>query len=116
VHYHDGEWARASVTSRAEAAAVEQVPAGAGVSASYSMDTHLTHRVHIFEWPNPFKTANWGIGDRDPLPASDVSYLVLDTNLNADTRPLLDRLLGPGGSFRVVWQRQTIIVARRVGP
>lgn len=116
VHYHDGEWAHASATSRAEAAAVRQVPPGAGVTASYSMDTHLTHRVHIFEWPNPFVSANWGIDDGSPLPRSDVTYLVLDTTLNPDTRPLLDALLAPGGPFKVVWERRTIIVARRVTP
>jgi uncharacterized membrane protein len=114
VHFHNGEWAVPSAESRAEAAAVAQVRDGAGVSASYTIVPHLTHRTHIYEWPNPFRTGNWGIGDRHPDPPSNVEWLVLDTNLNQDTAPLISQLTSSSGPFRVVFAQRTLIVAHRV--
>ena len=114
VHFHDGEWAKPSVVSREETAAVAQVTDGTGVSASYPMVPHLTHRVHIYEWPNPFHTGNWGIADRNPDPPTNVNWLVIDTELNGDMAPLLARLTAPSGPFRVVFREGTVLVAHRV--
>ena len=114
VHYHNGEWAVPSAEARAEAAAVGEVNDGAGVSASYTIVPHLTHRTHIYEWPNPFKTGNWGIADRNPDPPSNVQWLVLDTNLNQDTAPLISQLTTGSGPFRVFFARGPVIVAHRV--
>jgi uncharacterized membrane protein len=113
VHFHDGEWARPSAEATAEEAAVRHVTDAGGVSASYTMVPHLTHRVDIYEWPNPFQTANWGIGDRNPAPRSNVEWLVLDTNLNTDMAPLLASLTAPGGQFEVVFRLGPVIVAHR---
>ena len=115
VHYRDGEWAHPSATARAQAAAVAHVTDGSGVSASYSIDTHLTHRARIYEWPNPFVPTNWGIANRDPPPVSNVDWLVLDTALSGPTAGLLDRLTGPGGEFAVVFRQGAVIVAHRRG-
>jgi uncharacterized membrane protein len=115
VHFHNGEWAVPSAESRAEAHAVAQVRDGAGVSASYTIVPHLTHRVHIYEWPNPFQTGNWGIADRNPDPPSNVQWLVVDTNLNGDTAPLLAHLTTGSGPFRVTFRDGPVIVAHRGG-
>lgn len=116
VHYRDGEWARPSALARAEATAVKQVTNGKGVSASYSIDTHLTHRAGIYEWPNPFVPTNWGFANRDAPPPSVVDWLVLDTSIDdAAATQLLDQLTGPGGGFTIVFEQSTVIVARRQG-
>jgi hypothetical protein len=31
------------------------------VSATYNIDDHMTHRVLIYEYPNPWVVTNWGI-------------------------------------------------------
>jgi len=116
VDYHSGIWALHKPDRALEDAAVHLVPAGAGVSASYSIDSHLSHRVHIYEWPNPFHSANWGIDDKHPDPTSNVDYLVLDTGLNADSAPILQGRLAQGGGFRVIYHEGPYLVAQRVGP
>jgi len=89
------------------------VPADAGVAASYYLVPHLTHRVHIYEWPNPFVPTNWGVrGEHPPDPAS-ADYLVLDTALNGQNQDLFEQLTGPGGTFNVIWRRDGIVVATR---
>ncbi|HLX87672.1 MAG TPA: DUF2079 domain-containing protein, partial [Acidimicrobiales bacterium] len=115
VHYHSGIWALHKYDRAAVDRAVRLVPANAGVSASYTIDSHLSHRVHIYEWPNPFHTANWGIKDHNPDPPSNVDYLVLDTSLNPDSAPLLQSLLAPGGGFTVIYRSGNVLVADRSG-
>ncbi len=112
--FHSGAWAKPSAHTEVMAIAVRMVPGNAGVSASYTITSHLTHRYHIYEWPNPFKGSYWGINDRNPAPQSNVDYLVLDTSLNAETAPLLSGLVGPGGQFQVVFNIDGVVVARRV--
>jgi hypothetical protein len=77
---------------------------------------HLTHRVHIYEFPNPWVPTNWGANGENPPDPGTADYLVLDTNLNGTQQGLYDRLVGPGGSFRIVYDVQGIVVARRVAP
>jgi hypothetical protein len=74
---------------------------------------HLTHRTRIYEWPNPFQTGNWGIGDRNPDPPSNVQWLVLDTTLNTDTAGLIAQLTTGSGPLRVVFREGPVIVAHR---
>jgi hypothetical protein len=114
VKFHSGIWAQGGERVRELDQAVHVVPADAGVSATYSIVPHLTHRVHIYEWPNPFVTANWGIDDRHPDPPTNVNYLVLDTQLNQDHADLYAALTGPGGPFVTIFQEGSIVVARRV--
>ena len=67
--YRTGIWAAWRPRQASAERAVQRVPRGAGVAASYSLVPHLTHRVHIYEWPNPWIVANWGIhGERLPKP------------------------------------------------
>ena len=41
-------------------AALRVVPPTAGVSASYNLIPHLTHRTYAYEFPNPWQVTNWG--------------------------------------------------------
>ena len=117
--FNSGIWARKSSPHlQAVERAVKRVPANAGVSASYTIVPHLTHRTVIYEWPNPWVRAYYGIDGQEPkkwTPAA-VDYLVLDEGLNASMRPLLDQLIAPGGEFRLISKGEGVIFAKRVRP
>jgi len=115
-HLDDGTWARRDLPVHAAMrAAVGAVPAKAGVSATWALVPHLTHRVHIYEWPNPFRAANWGVPGSPPPDEAAVDWLVLDQRVLGDTQQLLRDLLD-SGTFRVVSDRDGILVARRARP
>ncbi len=116
VKFHSGIWASPQPKHVAVRAALRQVPAGAGVSATYYLVPHLTHRVHIYEWPNPWVVTNWGVRGENPPDPADADYLLLDTVLNGQNQSLYTRLTGKGGEFRVIWSSNGIVVARRVRP
>lgn len=109
--YDTGIWARSSPRVAVLQAAVRSVPPDAGVSASYTLVPHLTHRVTIYEFPNPWIVTNWLDRRRQPEPAR-VDYLVLDLTLNTDRRVVADELIG-SGEFETVSQRDQVLVARR---
>jgi uncharacterized membrane protein len=116
TRYHSGIWAVAHPRHEVAREALKLVPAGAGVSATYYLVPQLTHRVHIYEFPNPWVPTNWGIsGERPPDPET-ADYLVLDIGLNGPQQGLYQRLVAPGGPFRIVYDVQGIVVARRVAP
>ena len=112
-NYRTGIWAAKGPRQAVADRAVHMVPASAGVAASYSLVPHLTHRTHIYEWPNPWIVVNWGIhGERPPKP-TDVNYIVLDLTLNTEQRGVLDSLLADG-EFKEIFHRDDYIVAKRV--
>jgi uncharacterized membrane protein len=98
-------------------AAVDLIPPNARVSATFYLVPHLSHRVHIYEFPNPFIAANWGVpGSRPPDPA-DVDYLAVDRGTLTPTQQnLLNQMLEPAGGFVLVAQEGPITVARRQPP
>jgi uncharacterized membrane protein len=112
VKYHSGIWAKAQPKDKALNAALRLVPRSASVSATYYIDPHLTHRVLIYEFPNPWIPSNWGFGDKDPPDPSKVDWLVLDTTLNGSMQPLYDKLVH--SEFQVVFDTDNIVVAHRV--
>jgi uncharacterized membrane protein len=95
--------------------AIALVPRDGAVTASYNLVPHMTHRERIYEFPNPWKAANWGVrGEHVPDPAS-VHWLVIDRYLVGEgdlsiMSVLLDR------EFKIRWERQNILVAERVRP
>ena len=113
VKYHSGIWARPSSRNHAMRAAVALVPRRADVTAIYYLVPHLTHRVHIYEFPNPWVPTNWGLRGEHPPDLRTVDWFVLDTTLNGDHASLYARLIAPDGDFRVVFHRDNIVVARR---
>ena len=116
IHYRSGIWAVAQPRHEAMRHALGLVPAGAGVSATYFLVPHLTHRVHIYEFPNPWVVTNWGAQGENPPDPATVDYLVLDTTVNGTQQALYDRLVRHGGQFKVVYEVDHIVVARRVAP
>ena len=111
--YDDGIWARAEPRHATVRAALRLVPAGVGVSASYNLIPHLTHRTYAYEFPNPWVVANWGAHGENPPDPATADYLVIDERLLGDQRPLFDRLLSPQGGYTRVFASDGIVVARR---
>jgi uncharacterized membrane protein len=111
--YDDGVWARAAPRHATVRAALRLVPADAGVSASYNLIPHLTHRTYAYEFPNPWVVANWGAHGENPPDPATADYLVIDERLLGDQLPLFERLLSPQGGYRTVFASDGIVVARR---
>jgi uncharacterized membrane protein len=115
-HYHDGTWPLTPDPRVAiKAKAVKTVPARAAASVAYNIDTHMTHRERIYEFPVPWCNVNWGVRGEHLDDPAKVEYLVLDRNLLGARDPaLLSALLS--GEFTVVSENQGILVAKRVQP
>lgn len=113
--YRRGWWPLAEDARRdAKVEALRIVPKSAGVSATYQFDSHLTHRKKIFEFPNPFKPANWGVQNENYPSENEAAWLVVDTQLvGGEDRKVLDEQLN-SGEFQVRFNRDGIIVAQRV--
>jgi hypothetical protein len=116
VLFDDGYWplhndARVAI----QRSALELIPKRASVSATYSYVPHLTHRTHIYDFPEPWQRVNWGVnGENFPDPGS-VQWIALDRRLmsNYDVR-LVDALLK--GQFTVRFDRQDVVIAQRTAP
>jgi uncharacterized membrane protein len=111
--FRSGIWAAPHEKHPAVRAALDLVPPEATVTATYYIVPHLTHRQRIYEFPNPFVTANWGVAGEHPGNSEEVQYLVLDTTLNGDKNGLYKQLTGTGGLFETVYNKDGIVVARR---
>lgn len=111
VRFDSGIWARPAPHHAAVRAALDLVPPGAGVSATYYLVPHLTHREHIYEFPNPFVAANWGVRGSAPPNPDAADYLVLDTGLVGDHADLYETLVS--GDFVTIFEEGPIVVARR---
>jgi uncharacterized membrane protein len=115
VHYRSGVWTLPRADQAAVDRAVSLVPADAGVSATYDLVPHLTHRVHVYEFPNPWVVTNWALRGEHPPDPGTVDYLVLDSGQERMAQPLHDRLLGPRVEFHVIYEAAGVLVAMRNG-
>jgi uncharacterized membrane protein len=109
-------WARPSPRHEAMREALRHVPATAAVSATYSLLPHLSHRRRIYDWPNPFVPNVWAHRNCDNLPdPATIEYLVVD-RMQVDKTPelLVADMLASGGPFAIVFERDGVLVARRV--
>lgn len=116
-HYRDGTWPLNSDPRVAiKEQAVKMVPAQASASVAYNIDTHMAHRVGIYEFPVPWCNVNWGVhGEHLDDPAT-VQYLVLDRSLVDGGRDLalLSDLLS--NEFAIVSENRDMVVAKRAHP
>ena len=60
--------------------------------------------------------ANWGVKGEHPGDPSRVNVLVLDRRLLGDQAAIFQRLTAPGGEFQLVFDKDSIVGARRVRP
>ncbi len=115
VKYHTGIWPLQSDRQAAKEAAVDLVPDGAPTSALYNFLPHLAHRDEIYDFPVPWRNVNWGVEGEHLADPAGVQWIVVDRRaLSTDDQMLLDRLLAH--EFKVVSDREDIVVARRVHP
>jgi uncharacterized membrane protein len=128
--HHSGVWSRpwledAPRGTPARDHMVALVPSDAGVSATYALIPHLTHRKIAYEFPNPWWSTNWLDCKTTPRPER-VDMLVIDTAVLGTARngkfgmspqELFDELTDPAdGEFAVVGEEGGIVDAERVRP
>lgn len=116
TQFHKGVWVAHNSLSLELHTALTLVPTTAGVSVTYYMTPHFTHRRFVYEFPNPWESANYGVDDERGNPAT-VQWLVLDrATLGAPEVILLDELTGAGGVFHIVYDQRGVMVAHRIAP
>jgi uncharacterized membrane protein len=117
ISANDGVWAKPSERHEALREAIDLVPDGVSVAATYSLGPHLSHREQIYDWPNPWVPAYWGNDDTYRLPdPSEIEFIVLDRNhVGPDQQQLLIDLVGPDGEFEVLFDADDVVVGRRPG-
>ena len=116
-NFYGSTWARPSPRVDTMRAALSHVPPDAAVSATYSLLPHLSHRRQIYDWPNPFVPRVWGNRDCQNLPdPARIDYLAVDrTQVGTAEQRLVADMLAAGGPFQIVFDRDGVLVARRVG-
>ena len=117
-HYRDGTWPLdfdPRVITKDQA--VASVPAEASASVAYNIDTHMTHRAGVYEFPVPWCNINWGVRGENLTDPATVQYLLVDRNILTSDR-------GQGPARRTCWRASSpsspmiegILVAKRVHP
>jgi uncharacterized membrane protein len=115
VKYHTGIWPLQSDRQAAHDAALDLVPGGAPTSAIYNLLPHLAHRDEIYDFPVPWRNVNWGVDGEHLADPAAVQWIVVDRReMSTEDLTLLDRLLRH--QFRVVMDRDEMVVAKRVHP
>jgi uncharacterized membrane protein len=91
------------------------IPRDASVSAIYTFVPHLTHRTHIYDFPEPWVYVNWGVnGENFPNPGT-VDWIAVDRELvGKDDVRLLDFLLK--SEFTTRFDRGGVLIAERTAP
>ena len=115
--FHTGIWAKANPQHAIIRQAIALLPKGQGVTATYYLVPHITHRTHAYEFPNPWVQANWGIKGEGAPNAATVDWLLIDENITTDTdASLLADLVADGGEFKKVFEVSGILLAQRIRP
>ena len=85
------------------------------MSATYDVDDHMTHRVLIYEFADPWVIANWGLNAQyDPPNPAKVDWIVLDTQVTGTYTFLYQTLMRT--EFKMVFDEDGMIVLHRVRP
>jgi uncharacterized membrane protein len=96
---------------------IELIPDDAAVSAHYSLIPHLTHRVHVYEFPNPWHATNWADwsqeGERLPQ-ASLIEYVFVAEDPNDPDYAAV--LASIRDDFEVVYRAGDLVLLRKKGP
>jgi uncharacterized membrane protein len=121
--YGPAPWSHAkivSTSSPADAArrrAIAMIPADAPVSAQFNLVAHLSHRDKIFEFPNPFRSVNWGLNG-DIHPTSDqegLRYVIVDRSLLDQDQQGLLRDLQASPDWATKFDSSNVVLLERRG-
>jgi len=93
---------------------IKEVPDDAAVAVFHSLAPHMAHRVHVYQFPNPFRVVLYGTdisleGTRDPR-ADIVEWVVLPLSMDEDMRRDWAAI---AGDFRTVARNDHWAVFRR---
>jgi uncharacterized membrane protein len=114
---HDRIVATAAPGDQARRRALAMIPPDAPVSAQFNLVPQLSHRVRIYEFPNPFRTSNWGLSG-DVHPARDlreVRYVVVDRSLLDDDQQSLLRDLQASPDWTTRLDSDNVVLLERRG-
>jgi uncharacterized membrane protein len=94
---------------------IKEVPDDAAVAVFHSLAPHMAHRVHVYQFPNPFRVVLYGTdisleGTRDPR-ADIVEWVVLPLSMDEDMRRDWAAI---AGDFRTVARNDHWAVSRRI--
>ncbi len=96
-------------------AAFDLVPDDAAVSATYQYVPPLAQRAEIYTFPNPWQQVNWAVDGENPRSPDGIEYLVLDLGImGVEDTSFFESLIG-SGEFRVLYDRESVVVAVREG-
>jgi uncharacterized membrane protein len=121
--YGPAPWSHAKIVSSASPAdaakrrALAMIPAGVPVSAQFNLVTHLSHREQIFEFPNPFRSVNWGLSG-DVHRASDqegLRYVIVDRSLLDQDQQGLLRDLQASPDWITKFDASNVVLLQRRG-
>ncbi len=94
--------------------AMAMVPSGAGVSVDYRLTSHMTHREVVYEFPNPWRSWNYGVNPGQRGDPSLVEWVIVDTKgANPHDAALLEQLLD-SGEMAERFSQDGIVVLQRV--
>lgn len=111
-NFNQSYWNIRSSHKKTIEAALSLIPKDAPVSAVYYMVPHLSHREKIYEFPNPFMTANWGFKGENPHNDEAIEYVIVDlSSLPEDQRLLITKLRNK--NFMQIFSKQQILVLKR---
>lgn len=93
--------------------ALRLVPPTAGLAVSYNLTPHVTHRLDVYEFPNPWINVNW-LSTRVPERPSTVQWIVVELDqIRSRDQALLTQLTKPLGPFIIVYKSNGVVAAER---
>jgi uncharacterized membrane protein len=105
-------------TSNMRYEVLKMIPSDAAVSADYSMDLHLVNRKVVYEFPNPFRPANWGRDDAK-LPQhkiDEVEYVIAERSMLGEKDFAQLETLASSGSWEFVFDDGNVVLLHRIAP
>lgn len=118
TQFHTGVWVAHNSNASELQHILDLAGPTVGVSVSYFLTPHVTHRQTAYEFPNPWISVNYGVYGLNPPqrgePARVQWILLAKSTLDAGSNELLGQLTAPGAPFAIVYDVDGIIAAKRM--
>ncbi len=94
--------------------ALKLIPREGGVSASYSLFPHLSHRKEIFMFPNPFQAHYWTEGIPRPPALERVDFVVIEwSNHSGDEERRIINYLRNSDFYEELYRELGLLILKR---